>query len=144
MAFNKHDITLYFLQNLVELNITGQSELTPNSICSILCSMRQLKKLNISHTKANIKVAELIAKTCNKLEYLNLDNCINLYDNCIELLCEHLHKTLTFLSVDNIELTKNTLIHVLLKCQHLKFFYALHSLDIIQSLFNSSLYSSNP
>ena len=106
--------------------------------------MRQLKKLNISHTKANMKVAELIAKTCNKLEYLNLDNCINLYDNCIELLCEHLHKTLTFLSVDNIELTKNTLIHVLLKCQHLKFFYALNLLDIIQSMFNISLYYSNP
>ena len=117
----------------------GQIELTANNLCSIINSMKHLKILNLSHTKSNINVTNSIAKTCSKLESLNLNNCLNLYDDCIEILSENLFRTLTLLSIDNINLTNNLLVQVLIKCQNLKYLYAYNLVDVIQSLYKNSL-----
>lgn len=65
----------------------------------MIAKMKHLKKLHLSHAMLNSDVATTIAKTCSKLEYLSLDNCKHIFDNCLENISNSLHETLTYLSI---------------------------------------------
>jgi hypothetical protein len=86
---------------LLELSLSDYFDLSPASFCQILANMKNLKKLNIYQANLSSAVTQTISKTCSKLENLSLDNCINLYDTCLEEISESLHQTLTHLSLGN-------------------------------------------
>lgn len=99
--------------------------------------MKNLKKLNLSHTKSNRAVIQTLTANCKKLENLNLENCKLIYDECIEDICNGLSQTIQYLNIDNIKLYTETLIKVLNTCVNLKFLYASELIDVISNLYNS-------
>jgi hypothetical protein len=121
----------------------AQSELTPKNLNDILHSMNNLKKLDLSHTKVNDAVINVISSNCQKLECVYLENCPNLYDDCIEQLASNLNSTLTHLNVDNVRLSKETIKFLMKKCRKLKFFVATRLVEILDELFNESLQTAD-
>lgn len=113
----------------------AQTELTPNSLCSLIQEMKHLKRLNLSHTKTNGFVAGVLSKTCKKLEHLNLDNCQSMFDDDVDSLCQQLKTTLVYLNIDNIDVSKKTVVKILLDCTSLRFLYASHLFSAIQELY---------
>lgn len=99
--------------------------------------MPHLKKLNISHTKANLQVFQVIEKHCRQLEYLVADNCPGIYDECLDILISKLSTKILEISMDNVRLTKPSIVRALLTCQRLKHFNANGLLDILTELLQS-------
>jgi hypothetical protein len=127
----------------VELSLFAQSELTAKNLNDIMHSMKNLRKLDLSHTKVNDTVINSIASNCQKLEWLYLENCPNLYDDCIEQLASKLNLTLSHFNVDNVRLSNDTIKYVVKKCSNLKLFIASRLVEILDELFNEILQMSS-
>lgn len=96
--------------------------------------MKNLKFLNLSHTKANMPVVESITKVCTKLESLHLENCQLIYDACVDLIGEKLRDTLKVLNIDNINLSPSVVKRLLFTCKKLKYLHANELINILASI----------
>lgn len=117
------------------MNIRCHLQLDAIDICNMLRSLKNLKRLNLSHTKANIDVAKLIASNCLKLEYLNLENCLQMFEYCIELIVNNLSQTIQYLNFDNIKLSQELIERILLTFKSLKYFHANNLADVVNKLY---------
>lgn len=115
----------------------------PTDLTTILKSMKNLKKLNLSHTKANIDVARLIAQNCLKLEYLDLENCSQMFEYCIELLTDSLYQTLQYLNIDFVRISKELTEKILLNCKQLQFFHVNNLAEVLNKLYIESITSED-
>ncbi len=101
--------------------------------------MKNLKILNLSHTKANNQVLQVIAKNCKKLESLNLESCRTVYDMDLECLTLALNATLAYLNIDNVNMYADTIHFILKTCKSLRVFVGGHLINSIQSIYNQNL-----
>lgn len=117
--------------NLTELNLFAQGNLTPKNLCDILYSMKNLKILNLAHTQANHQVTKQISITCLKLEDLNLESCVKLYDDCIDDIISQVWLTLMYLNIDYIPVSETLVCKILLKCKKIRCFKTQYLAKII-------------
>ena len=82
--------------------------------------MKHLRKVNLSHTKANDEVIKEMVNRCKKLEHILLENCLNVYEDCIEWISDGLWQTLITLDIDNINVSDEIIERVLKKSINLK------------------------
>lgn len=99
--------------------------------------MKNLKKLDLSHTKANQAVCKIIATNCQKLEYLNLENCKFFFDDCLDLLNSIQKPLFKFINIDNISLSDEKIQKSLEIFKNLKFFYVSELIDRIWKFYKN-------
>ncbi|CAF0897664.1 unnamed protein product [Brachionus calyciflorus] len=121
--------------NVVELNLSSLNELPSRNICLLINSMKYLRKLDLSHTKITQPVTKILAKNCHKLEYLNLENCKFIFDDCIEDLMSIPNSKLHHLNVDNINLSDEIIEKALHTFKNLKFLYVSELVKRIQKFY---------
>jgi hypothetical protein len=105
-------------------------------------NMKQLKKLNLSFTKANRQVIDTLVDNCKRVEHLNFENCPCIDDNCIEYLCNdpHISQHLKYLNLHNVPLISDQSIEIcLLKCSNLKFLNTHGMIQKLTELYNTHL-----
>lgn len=100
--------------------------------------MNNLKKLDLSHTKANEAVCKILATNCQKLEYLNLENCKFFFDDCLDLLNSIPKPLFKFINIDNIALSDEKIEQTLKLFKNLKFFYVSELLDRIWKFYKNN------
>lgn len=121
-------------KNLTELNLFAQSNLTPKNLCDILYSMKDLKSLNLAHTQTNNQVTKQISMTCLKLEDLNLENCVKLYDDCLADVIREIWSTIKYLNIDYLTISEELIEKILIKCKKLRYFNTQYLPKIILKL----------
>jgi len=109
---NCHNVTEVDLSTLVNLN--------PTMMISVLKCLRKLRKINLSHTKADADVVSKLATCFRHLQEVYLDNCTYIYDDSIYMLTSHLSNRLTKLSVENVEFSDECVRYILIHCTMLK------------------------
>lgn len=122
------------MKNLVELNLFAQTEISSKTLSYLLQWMRTLKKLDISHTKADLQVFQVLGKHCRRLECLYAESCAGVYDECLDLVCSKLADTIVEISMDNVRVTKECCVRALLTCKRLRHFYVNGLVDIFAEL----------
>ncbi len=123
------------------MNLSGQVDLHYRVLCGVLKNMTQLKRLNLSFTKANKQVSDIIVSKCKKLEYLYYESCRFIHDACLEDICNDLElsQSIRYLNVDNVFITKETLEKCLLTCPNLKLFQCDGIMDTLTRLYQTHL-----
>lgn len=97
--------------------------------------LKNLKKLDMSHTKANKQVFEVISLHCPKIELIYADNCPAIYDDCLDYICAKRSSTIAELSLDNVrQVTKASVMRTLLTCKRLRHFYVNGLLDVLAEM----------
>lgn len=116
------------------MNLFAQTEISSKTLSYLLQWMRTLKKLDISHTKADLQVFQVLGKHCRQLECLYAESCGGVYDECLDLVCSKLADTIVEISMDNVRLTKECCVRALLTCKRLRHFYVNGLVDILAEL----------
>lgn len=99
--------------------------------------MKNLKKLDLSHTKANQAVCQLFANNCPKLEYLNLENCKFIFDDCLDTLNMIQNPLFKYINIDNVSLSDEKIEKSLDLFKNLKLFYVSELVDRIWKFYKN-------
>ncbi len=84
--------------------------------------MKCITNLNLAYTQANYQVVEMICLTSKKLRFLNLKECRQVYEECVEKLADNFNETIEILNVESTLLSEETTQKILLKCSKLRCF----------------------
>ena len=100
--------------------------------------MKRLKKINLSHTKTNDEVIKELINKCTILEHINLENCLNVYEDCIEWISNKFWQTLNTLNIENINVSDEIIENVLQKSINLKNLSTSRLVDAIKRIHSSN------
>ena len=121
------------------MNLKSQTDLKPTDLCTILKSMKRLKILNLSHTKANIDVARLISENNLKLDQLDLQGCTQMFEYCIELITDSVKDTIQYIDIFFVKISQELTEKILLNCKRLLYFHVNNLADAIHCLHKNSV-----